>query len=69
MLTLDTFLASLAYSLLGIVVFVIAFVVIDILTPAKLQVEIVENRNTAVAILAGAGALSIAIIIAAAIHG
>ena len=69
MLTLDTFLASLAYSLLGIVVFVIAFVIIDLLTPASLRVEIIENRNTAVSILASAGAISIAIIIAAAIHG
>ena len=69
MLTLDTFLASLAYSFLGIVVFLLTFAIVDILTPAKLRVEIIENRNTAVAILAGAGALSIAIIIAAAIHG
>ena len=69
MLTLDTFLASLAYSFLGIIVFLITFVVVDILTPTKLRVEIVDNRNTAVAILASAVALSIAIIIAAAIHG
>lgn len=69
MLTLDTFLASLAYSFLGIFVFLITFVIVDILTPAKLRVEIIDNRNTAVAVLAGAGALSIAIIIAAAIHG
>ncbi|MEM6494863.1 MAG: DUF350 domain-containing protein [Pseudomonadota bacterium] len=69
MLTLDTFLASLAYSFLGITVFLITFVIVDILTPAKLRVEIIDNRNTAVAVLAGAGALSIAIIIAAAIHG
>lgn len=69
MLTLDTFLASLAYSFLGITVFLITFVVVDILTPAKLRVEIIDKGNTAVAVLAGAGALSIAIIVAAAIHG
>lgn len=69
MLTLDTFLASLAYSFLGIFVFLITFVVVDILTPAKLRVEIIDKGNTAVAVLAGAGALSIAIIVAAAIHG
>ena len=69
MLTLDTFLASLAYSFLGIFVFVIAFIVIDIITPTKLRVEIVENRNTGVALMASSVALSIAIIIAAAIHG
>ena len=69
MLTLDTFLASLAYSFLGITVFLITFAVVDILTPAKLRVEIIDKGNTAVAVLAGAGALSIAIIVAAAIHG
>lgn len=69
MLTLDTFLASLAYSFLGIFVFLVTFVIVDIITPTKLRVEIVDNRNTGVAVLAGAMALSIAIIIAAAIHG
>lgn len=69
MLTLDTFLASLAYSFLGIFVFVIAFIVIDIITPTKLRVEIVDNRNTGVALMASSVAISIAIIIAAAIHG
>jgi uncharacterized membrane protein YjfL (UPF0719 family) len=69
MLTLDTFLASLAYSFLGIVVFLLTFAIVDILTPAKLRVEIIDKGNNAVAILAGAGALSIAIIVAAAIHG
>ena len=69
MLTLDTFLASLAYSFLGIFVFLITFVIVDIITPTKLRVEIVDNKNTGVAVLAGAMAISIAIIIAAAIHG
>jgi len=69
MLTLDTFLASLAYSFLGIFVFLITFVIVDIITPTKLRVEIVDNKNTGVAVLMGAVALSIAIIIAAAIHG
>ena len=69
MLTLDTFLASLAYSFLGIFVFLVIFVIVDIITPTKLRVEIVDNRNTGVAVLAGAMALSIAIIIPAALYG
>ncbi len=69
MLTLDTFLASLAYSLLGIAVFIVTFILVDLLTPGKLWLEIIEKRNTAVAILAGACALAIALIVAAAIHG
>jgi uncharacterized membrane protein YjfL (UPF0719 family) len=69
MLSLDTFLASVAYSVLGIFVFLVTFVVVDLISPAQLKKEIVDNRNTAVAVVAGAGALAIAIIIAAAIHG
>ncbi len=69
MLTSETFLASLAYSLLGIAVFIVTFIIVDLLTPGKLWLEIIEKRNTAVAILAGACALAIALIVAAAIHG
>lgn len=69
MLNFETFLASLAYSLMGIAVFVATFVLVDLLTPGKLWQEIIEKQNRAVATLAGAVALSIAIIVAAAIHG
>ncbi|WP_265564059.1 DUF350 domain-containing protein [Sphingomicrobium arenosum] len=69
MLNMDTFLASLAYSLMGVVTFLVSFIVIDLLTPGKLWAEIIEKQNRAVATLAGAGALGIAIIVAAAIHG
>ena len=65
----DVFLASLAYSLMGIAVFIATFVVVDLLTPGKLWQEIIEKQNRAVATLAGAGALAIAIIIGAAISG
>ncbi|MBA4042860.1 MAG: DUF350 domain-containing protein [Erythrobacter sp.] len=69
MLNSETFLASLAYSLMGIAVFVATFVLVDLLTPGKLWQEIIEKQNRAVAMLAGSVALSIAIIVAAAIHG
>lgn len=69
MLNSDTVLASLAYSLIGIAVLIVAFVVVDLLTPGKLWQEIIEKQNRAVASLAGAGMIAIAIIIAAAIHG
>ncbi len=69
MLNSETFLASLAYLLMGIAVFVAAFVLVDLLTPGKLWQEIIEKQNRAVAMLAGSVALSIAIIVAAAIHG
>lgn len=69
MLNMDVFWASLAYSLMGIVVFIVTFVVVDLLTPGKLWQEIIEKQNRAVASLAGAVAIGIAIIVAAAIHG
>ncbi|EIZ81165.1 hypothetical protein WSK_0110 [Novosphingobium sp. Rr 2-17] len=69
MLTLSIFLATLLYAALGIVIFVISFVLVDKLTPGELWREIIERRNTAVALLAGAVALGISNIIAAAIHG
>lgn len=69
MMNMDVFWASLAYSLMGIVVFIVTFVVVDLLTPGKLWQEIIEKQNRAVASLAGAVAIGIAIIVAAAIHG
>lgn len=60
--------AALAFALIGIVVFVAAFVVIDRLTPYKLWEEIVEEKNVALAVLVGAMSIGICIIIAAAVH-
>ena len=59
---------SAAYALIGVVMFGIAFVVIDVLTPGKLWDEIGEKRNTAAAILMGSVAIALGIIVAAAIH-
>ena len=60
-------LAAAAYSLLGIVILVLAFVLIDRLTPGSLWDEIMAKQNTALAILAGAFAIGVSIIIAAAV--
>ncbi|AZO48689.1 MAG: DUF350 domain-containing protein [Mesorhizobium sp.] len=62
--------ASLVYSGLGLVVFVVAFLLLDLLTP-KVQVwkEICEKQNLALAIFLGSVAIGIALIIASAIHG
>ena len=62
--------ASLVYSGLGLVVFIVAFVLLDLLTP-KVQVwkEICEKQNMALAVFLGSVAIGIAIIIASAIHG
>ena len=60
---------SLLYSVLGIVVFWVSFIIVDKITPYDLWREIVEERNTALAIVIAATALGISIIVAAAIHG
>ncbi len=59
---------SLIYSLLGIAVFWVSFIIIDKITPYDLWGEIVEKKNVALSIVVGAMCLGIAIIVAAAIH-
>ena len=59
--------AALVYALLGIVIFVLSFVILDRLTPGSLWKEIMDEHNTALAVLSGAIAIGISIIIAAAI--
>jgi putative membrane protein len=61
--------ASVAYSLVGIVILTVSFVIIEKITPQNIYKEIVEKGNTALAIIAGAFILAIAIIIGSAIHG
>jgi putative membrane protein len=53
---------------LGAVLFILVFVIIDLLTPGKLWDVIVEKNNTAGAILVGSVAIGMGMIIAAAIH-
>src|SRR5215470_7635610 len=59
---------AVVFAFLGIVVFTVAFVVMDKLTPYHLWKEIVQEHNMALAILVGAMSIGICIIIAAAVH-
>ena len=59
---------AIVYAVLGIAIFVIAFVIIDKLTPYHLWKEIVEDKNVALAVLIGAMSIGMCIIIAAAVH-
>jgi putative membrane protein len=63
------FVNSLVYTILGVVVFWLTFVVVDKITPYDLWKELVEEKNVALAIVVGAMCVGIAIIVAAAIHG
>lgn len=60
---------SLLYSVLGVVVFWVSFIIIDKLTPYNLWKELVEARNQPLATVVAAMCLGIALIVAAAIHG
>lgn len=59
---------ALIYAVLGIIIFVISFAVLDKMTPYALWKEIVEEKNVALAILVGAMSLGMCIIIASAVH-
>ncbi len=59
---------ALIFAILGIVIFIVAFAVVDKLTPYALWKEIVEEKNVALAILVGAMSIGMCIIIAAAVH-
>jgi putative membrane protein len=59
---------AVVFSFLGVVIFWASFLIIDKLTPYHLWKEIIEEHNTALAIVVGAMSLGICIIIAAAIH-
>jgi putative membrane protein len=60
---------ALAYALLGVMVFIATFVIVDWWTPYDLWKEIVEGKNMALAMMVGLSSLGVSIIIAAAVHG
>jgi putative membrane protein len=59
---------AILYAAIGIGIFIVAFFVIDKITPYHLWKEIVQEHNTALAILLGAMSVGICIIIASAVH-
>lgn len=66
---LRTIAASVAYSLIGVVLFALCFLLIGALSPFSIRKEIEEDQNTALAILIGSVIIGLSLIIAAAIHG
>jgi uncharacterized membrane protein YjfL (UPF0719 family) len=62
------FFGSMLYALIGVLVFWISFLIVDKLTPYDLWNEIIEKKNTALAIVVGAMCIAIGLIVSAAIH-
>lgn len=66
---LRTFLATVGYTVFGVVVFAIAYWVMVKVSPFSIRKEIEGDQNTALAILMASVILGLAIIIAAVLHG
>lgn len=65
---IDLIVEALVFSVIGIIIFFIAFFVMERITHFSVQKEIVEKQNLALAIVIGAIVLGISMIIAFA-HG
>lgn len=59
--------AALGYALLGFVLLVIGFFVLDLLTPGKLGELVVKDRNRNAAIISAAGLLGLSFVVTAAV--
>ena len=68
-INLHAVLASVVFAVLGIVILVLSFLVVEKLTPENLWKEVVANKNIAMAIVLGAYIIAIGMIVSAAIHG
>lgn len=60
--------ASIVFSVIGILVLFLSFWIVEKITPENLWKEILEKQNKALAIVFGAFIIAIAIIISSAIH-
>lgn len=61
-------LAAVLFAVIGVVLFILAFMIFDRLTPGSLWKELIEDENVAIGVLMGSVAIALAIIIAAAVH-
>lgn len=69
MINVQSLVSVILYSLIGCVVFAVAFKILDILTPNDMWTEILEEHNNALAIIVGCVAIGLSIIISASIRG
>ena len=61
-------LSTIVFGVIGIALAIVGFKLFDMLTPGKLEVEIVQKQNTAAAILGASIILGICYIVAQAMH-
>jgi uncharacterized membrane protein YjfL (UPF0719 family) len=60
---------SLVYSTVGLVMFAVAFLIINKAVPFSIRKEIEDDQNTSLGIVIAAVILGIAMIVSAAVHG
>ena len=65
----DLIVATLVFSLIGLVLFGLAFWIISKVSPFSIRKEIEVDQNVALGIVIGAVIIGIALIVAAAVHG
>ena len=68
-ISLKSIASSLVFSIIGMGVYWVGFRLFDRLTPYHLWKEIIEEKNTALAVVVGGVSLGIALIISSAIRG
>jgi putative membrane protein len=61
--------ASIIFSVIGIVILLITFWIVEKISPEHLWKQVVEKQNVALAIMAAGFMIAMAIIISSAIHG
>lgn len=66
---INAFVAALVYSIVGIALFALAFMIIVRVAPFSIRKEIEEDQNTSLGIIIGSVFIGIALIISAAVHG
>ena len=66
-LQLAPIISTVVYSLIGVVLFIVAYKIIDFVTPYSIHKEISEDHNVALGVIIGSVMIALAIIIAAAI--
>ena len=66
---LHAIVASVVFSIIGMVFFGVAFFIINKVAPFSIRKEIEEDQNTALGIVIGSVIIGVAMIVSAALHG
>jgi putative membrane protein len=66
---IEALVASAAFAVVGLAVFLFAFWLITKITPFSIRKEIEEDQNTALGIIIAGVIIGVSLIIAAAVHG